>query len=190
MGQTEVTQAAYQAVMKTNPSEFKGELTPVENVTWMGAKAYCEAVGLRLPSEAEWEYAARAGSTAAVYGPLEQIAWTGLDPYDPAKVELSGYVGEPYQVAKKRANEWGLYDMLGNVWEWVNDWYDEEYYKHSVARDPGGPDKPADSDPDKVFRGGNWNAGRDVVRVSTRWHASATRYRVDMVGFRCAGDLP
>jgi formylglycine-generating enzyme required for sulfatase activity len=109
MGQTEVTQAAYQRVMHANPSHFHGEQLPVEDVSSDEADAYCRAVGMRLPTEAEWEYAARAGSTASRYGDTE----------------------EP--------NAWKLYDMLGQVSEWTNDRYDKNYYSQSPSQDPRGP---------------------------------------------------
>ena len=108
MGQTEVTQAAYQRVTGQNESEFRGEYLPVEQVTWDEARRYCQAVEMRLPTDAEWEYAARAGNPSAQYGPLNDIAW---------------YAGnsdrKTHPVGQKQPNQFGLYDMLGNVREWV-----------------------------------------------------------------------
>jgi formylglycine-generating enzyme required for sulfatase activity len=127
MGQTEATQAAYEKLMKTNPSSFKGADRPVESVSWDQAKAFCEAAGLRLPTEAEWEYAARAGSKESRYGALDQVGWYG-----------SNSKGQTQPVAAKSPNAWGLYDMLGNVWEWTADWYDKDYYNQKVAKDPPG----------------------------------------------------
>lgn len=111
MGQTLVTQAAYQRVGNKNPSHFHGDRLPVERVTWFEAEAYCEAVQMRLPSEEEWEYAARAGTTTPRYGNLDDIAW------------YAGNSGnQTHEVGTKQPNAWMLYDMLGNVWEWSADW--------------------------------------------------------------------
>ena len=174
MGQTDVTQAAYRKVTGQSPSDFKGGLRPVEQVTWTEASDYCQAVGLRLPTEAQWEYAARAGTTTSMYGELDQIAW-----YD----KNSGL--STHDVKTKLPNAWGLYDMLGNVWEWVADWYDESYYNKSPARDPSGPTAGTQ----RVLRGGSWDVDPQVVRASYRsWVEPG--YRVNNFGFRCAGELP
>lgn len=108
--QTPVTQAAYQRVTGTNPSHSRGEQLPVVSVTWDQANAYCRAVGGRLPTEAEWEYAARAGTTTALYGTLEYIAWYTANNDD-----------RIHEVGRKQPNPWQLYDMLGNAWQWTAD---------------------------------------------------------------------
>jgi formylglycine-generating enzyme required for sulfatase activity len=112
LGQTEVTQAAYKRVVGTDPSYSKGAELPVEQVSWDEAQGYCQAAGGRLPTEAEWEYAARAGSPKSRYGNIDRIAWY-----------QSNSGGHTHEVAQKEANAWGLYDMLGNVREWTADWY-------------------------------------------------------------------
>jgi formylglycine-generating enzyme required for sulfatase activity len=156
LGQTEVTQAAWTRVMTINPSSFKGDQLPVENADWSEAAYYCKAIGERLPTEEEWEYAARAGTTRARYGALDAIAWYG----DNSR-------GSTHPVGLKQANAYGLYDMLGNVWEWTAD-------------DHG--------DGAKVVRGGAWSNGAGGVRASYRfWHLPTTRDR--FIGFRCAGEF-
>ena len=114
MGQTTVTQAAYQRVTGTNPSVTKGDKLPVVSETWEEARDYCAAVGMRLPTGAEWEYAARAGTTSSRYGDIDRIAWYQAN---------SG--GKLHEVAQKQPNTWGLYDMLGNVAQWTADWFEE-----------------------------------------------------------------
>ena len=163
IGQTPVTQAAYTKVAGTNPSHFNGDRLPVESVSWDDAKAYCERVEMRLPSEAEYEYAARGGSPDTRYGPPDQIAWYYAN---------SG--GTTHEVALKQANAFGLYDMLGNVWEWVADWYAP--YNDASAVDPKGPPtatpirflKVFFSHQDRVVRGGSWAIGAFFTRVSVR----------------------
>jgi formylglycine-generating enzyme required for sulfatase activity len=126
IGQTEVIQEAYERVIETNPSHFRGAKLPVDSVVWDKATAYCRAIGGRLPTEAEWEYAARAGSTSSRYRDIDSIAWHGAN---------SG--GKTHEVAQKQANAFGLYDTLGNVWEWVADWY--ATYPSGSVTDPRGP---------------------------------------------------
>ena len=143
MAQTLVTQAAYRRVVGANPSFFHGDQRPVDRISWDEAKAYCAAVGMRLPSEAEWEYAARANSPAARYGEADTdaIAWYKGNSYD-----------RSHEVAQKQPNAWQLYDMLGNVWEWTSDWYSSDYV---------------------ALRGGSWSTSAANIRVSARgWDAS------------------
>src|ERR1700724_4168774 len=153
MGQTPVTQAVYRRVMKASPSHFQGEQLPVENVSWKQAKSCGEAVGMRLPTEAEWEYAARAGNPAPRYGELNAIAWYW---------ENSG--GRTHEVGEKQKNQWGLYDMLGNVCQWVGDLYDPNYYRKSPSVDPKGPA----SGQYRVVRGGSWVNGSRSSRAPVR----------------------
>ncbi len=172
MGQTEVTQAAYQRVMGTNPSSFHGERLPVESVTWDDANGYCRAVGMRLPTEAEWEHAARAGSTAPRYGDLDAIAW---------------YKGnsrkQTHEVGQKQPNAWQLYDMLGNVWELVADWYDGNYYSQSPLQDPRGPS----SGEFRTVRGGSWLNLAGGTLASPRL-LLLPGVRDASLGFRCVGE--
>ena len=157
IAQTETTQLAFERVMGTNPSLYRGPHRPVDRVSWNDANRFCQSVGMRLPTEVEWEYAARGGSVGPRYGELEQIAW-----FDGNSHDLT------HDVATKLPNAYGLYDMLGNVWEWVQDSYEVESRK-------------------KILRGDSfYNPGKHV-RVSDRlWATPDTAHR-DM-GFRCAGD--
>lgn len=156
MAQTPVTQQAYQRVTGVDPSHFKGPQLPVETVNWNEAKSYCEAVAMRLPTEAEWEYAARAGTTGSRYGDLDEVAW-----YD----KNSGNTTHP--VGLRQPNAFGLYDMLGNVWQWTSDNYDANT---------------------KVVRGGSWDFNSRSVRASDRGGV-VPAYRNSDIGFRCAGEL-
>jgi formylglycine-generating enzyme required for sulfatase activity len=176
MGQTEVTQTAYQRVAGNNPSYFKGAQLPVENVNWSEAQFYCQTIGMRLPKEAEWEYAARGGMTTSRYGVVDRIAWY-------ADNSMYGDSGrKTHEVGQKAPNRWGLYDMLGNVWEWVADWYAEKYPAGGQS-DPAGPA----SGNVRVLRGGSWNYAGRSARGSQRLSATQDDREANF-GFRCAGN--
>lgn len=176
------TQAQWEAVMGSNPSRFKGDPNrPVENVSWDDVQEFLrrltekEGKSYRLPTEAEWEYAARAGTTTAYcFGDdpklLREYGWY---------VENSEQTTHP--IGQRKSNAWGLHDVHGNVWEWVNDWFDEAYYQKSPPEDPQGPEDGQY----RVVRGGSWFYGARSLRVSTR-RRSGPGYRSVRLGFRCA----
>lgn len=188
LGKYEVTQAEYAAFMGKNPSHFQGDSNrPVEKLSWFEAEAYCAAVNARerqagrlptgyeyrLPSEAEWEYACRAGTTNWFsFGDDSQaadgFAWT---------LENSG--SATHSIGLKRPNPWGLYDMHGNVWEWCRDWFAP--YPANPAVDPVGPA----SGKFKVFRGGGWNQEIQFARSANRFMMSPSN-GIYFVGFRVA----
>ena len=199
LGKYLVTQEQYQAVMGTNPSQSKGDNNlPVDSVTWNDAQEFLNRMNeredrhhYRLPTEAEWEYAARAGTTQATYGPLDSIAWYGnnsgrsvLDADAVLRTEQSNYTkrlrdngNQPPPVGQKQANAWGLYDMIGNLWEWVQDKY--EPYSATTVRDPTG----AASGTTYLRRGGSWGVLSKAARVSLRYESDPTS-RDLATGFR------
>jgi len=217
MGVTEVTQGQYQKVMGTNPSSFKDAQDPersanmpVEQVSWEDAVEFCRRLSLmpnekqsnrvyRLPTEAQWEYACRAGQKGpfgfdSATNELGQFAWfadnSGDKPLDSNRVwketkeDLDEYLKvlknnrcRTHAVGKKKPNAWGLYDMHGNVWEWCADWYGD--YPKGQASDPAGPQKGTD----RVVRGGGFHFQSQDCRSAERL-GSFPSNRVDDLGFR------
>jgi len=183
MGRFEVTQAQWKSIMGKNPSKNKdSELNPVEDVSWNDVQDFIRELNqrtgrnYRLPTEAEWEYAARSGGRREKWAgttnesDLGNYAW-----YDDNSRRNS------HQVGQKRPNGFGIYDMSGNVAEWVSDTYDNDYYKNSPRINPTGPSR----DNDRVFRGGSYRDRAKDARTTKR-DKKSTRRSDNTIGFRLA----
>jgi len=200
MDRFEVAQEQFKKYQLSDPSHFKNPEHPLEQINWTDAALYCnersiaegfepcydeetwqcnfDANGYRLPTEAEWEYACRAGTnTKFSFGndtkKLKNYAWFS-----------DNSSGKTHPVGQKKPNLWGLYDMYGNVSEWCNDFYSEDYYKKSPEKDPKGPAMGEE----KVLRGGAWNSSADSCRSSYRSSDPSiddTCLANDAIGFRC-----
>jgi formylglycine-generating enzyme required for sulfatase activity len=179
IGKTEVTGKQWQAVMGSDPSAFKGQDLPVEQVTFTQVQEFLNKLNARndgfvyrLPTEAEWEYAARAGTTDQYAGSLHDMAWyndgqaaaRGSGAFQNENSPVGLLIPETHPVATKGPNAWGIYDMRGNVAEWVQDFYDTDYYSTSPSADPKGP---ASGD-GHVVRGGSFRVYPWLTRVSLR----------------------
>jgi len=182
LGRYEVTQGQWVAKMGSNPSAFQGASypdaanRPVEQVSWNTIQSFLSATGMRLPSEAEWEYACRAGTTTAFNNGSSDDATVGTIAW-----YTSNSGSQTHAVGGKAANALGLYDMSGNVWEWVNDWYGSTYYSVSPSTNPLGPVSGAY----RVLRGGSWYSNTYYVRSSCRGYVTPPD-AYDSVGFRVA----
>jgi formylglycine-generating enzyme required for sulfatase activity len=183
LGRFEVTQEQYEQVMGVNPSRFKGRDLPVENVSWRDAQDFCKKVSektgltVRLPTEAEWECACRAGTRTTYYtgdtdADRDRAAWY---------YKNSGNTTHP--VGQKTPNAWGVHDMHGNVWEWCQDFYGR--YKAEAVVDPQGLPEPAG----RVLRGGSWVGNPGYCRSASRfWVDPGCREKA--IGFRVAVSVP
>ena len=186
MGRYEVTQGQWVATMGSNPSNFQGQSDsasrPVEQVSWNTIQSFLSATGMRLPSEAEWEYAYRAGTTTAFHSMPGYPNGTNDDNQAGTIAWYSSNSGgQTHAVGGKAANALGLHDMAGNVWEWVNDWY--EGYSSGAQTNPLGPV----SGNSRVLRGGSWPNNTDYVRSSLRFATRAVPpYTTSTFGFRVA----
>ena len=183
IGKYPITQAQWRAVMRTNPSHFNGNNHPVDSITWDEAVEFCRRLSYatnrnyRLPTEAEWEFACRAGTTTLYnYGDEEdlvmQYAWC-----------LPNSGNHTHPVGEKKPNGWGLYDMHGNVWEWCQDWYGGDYYQYSPNVNPAGPTKGTS----RVLRGGSWYSLPNYCRSAGRSNHQP-ELRDPLVGFRVVCD--
>jgi formylglycine-generating enzyme required for sulfatase activity len=192
MGRYEVTQAQWQARMGSNPSYFQSWSSqvpaaqvpdrPVEKVSWNTIQGFLVQTGMRLPTEAEWEYAYRAGTTTAFHGFTGYPSGTN---YDTLVGNIAWYYvnsnSQTRPVGGKLANGYGLHDMSGNVWEWVSDWYGETYYSSSPQNNPTGPA----SGFYRVVRGGSWTNLSDILRASNRYNFTPD-VAGSNIGFRVA----
>jgi formylglycine-generating enzyme required for sulfatase activity len=183
IGVYELTQEQYEKVMGTNPSRFKEPKRPVENVSWADAKAFCrklsemEKAEYRLPTEAEWEYACRAGTQTVFY-------WG--DNFDTSYFRCAFNSGnESRPVGTVKPNAWGLYDMSGNVWEWCEDWYADRGYTPTETTDPTGPKAGSR----RVVRGGSWCGTPEDCRSANRLGYAADG-RLYTIGFRVCMSRP
>jgi formylglycine-generating enzyme required for sulfatase activity len=182
-----VTQFLYFEVTGESPSTFMGKYNPVETVTWREAINFCnflsnksglkpyyilnnsrgevainsKANGFRLPTEAEWEYACKAGTKGIRYGEIDEIAWYKVNSY-----------WKTHEVGTKKPNSWGLYDMLGNVWEWCSDIYNETDYGSY-----------------RILRGGGWNDEERGCLATNRRRSHPTSFKIDDLGFRIARSI-
>jgi len=161
IGRTEVTQSAYMRVMHADPSRYKGAERPVDTVGWNDASTYCSRIGMRLPTESEWEWAAYGGTPELPKQPLGAYAWYDANGND-----------STHPVATKVANGYGLWDMLGNVWEWVQDPYNEKIFADPV---------PLKKGKEHVLKGASFYG--DVKNATYMTHAAGPASKYD-VGFR------
>ena len=205
----ETTQDLWREIMVSNPARFRGDKFPVDSVSWIDAVRFCnvlseregletayeirgndavwrrEANGYRLPTGAEWEFAARGGVRGAISEePLRKAHYAGGSDADKVAWYDRNSAKTSHETGTKQANELGLFDMSGNVWEWCWDWYGD--YPRAAVKDPEGAIKGAGQ---KVLRGGAWFTPMNLLRVTYRYWNAPT-FKVNSVGFRLAQNAP
>jgi formylglycine-generating enzyme required for sulfatase activity len=196
MGVYTVTQEQYGQLMTADPSTNKGARLPAEGEFWTEAVDFCKKLSektgqaVRLPTEAEWEYACRAGTTTAFnFGDQissDQANYEGTMIWDKGKKGV--YRGKSMPVGTFKPNAWGLYEMHGNITQWCSDWYDKDYYARSPAVDPKGPDASSDNPVSRVSRGGSWGYGPRLCRSASRSGMQEWR-KLTWTGFRVVVEL-
>jgi formylglycine-generating enzyme required for sulfatase activity len=178
IGKFEVTQAVWEKVMGANPASIEGDENPVEMISWEDCQEFCAKTGLRLPTEAEWEFACRGGTETDQYWGMEDCG------------EYLWYAGNSENrsqpVGQKKPNGFGLHDMSGNVWEWCQDWFAEDYYQSSPIDNPKGPD----NGDYRVVRGGAAYVEPEFCRSALRGFCLPSDDTCSGGGLRCAADLP
>jgi formylglycine-generating enzyme required for sulfatase activity len=196
-----VTQEQYEKLMGSNPSRWKGARNPVEQIRWSDAVRFCnarsqaeglqpcydlttwkcsfDADGYRLPTEAEWEFACRAGTKGGWFFGTDEMTAGEYAWFD------KNSDGHPHPVGEKRANPLGLYDMCGNLWQWCNDFYGVDYYRTGPRENPRGPDQGKT----RVLRGGAWRFSAKNLRCGYRYNENPgyndVCFGYDIYGFRC-----
>jgi formylglycine-generating enzyme required for sulfatase activity len=191
IGMYAVTQEQYELIMRDNPSRFRGPQNPVETTSWDEATAFCSKLSqktgkkIHLPTEAQWEYACRAGTTARFSFGDDEAALKDSD------AAINGYAwcgcnsdSKTHPIGQKKPNPWGLYDMHGNVWQWCSDWYADSYI-NAKSEDPKGPD----SGRGRVLRGGSWCLKRQICRSAFRAVADPGGRVNGFAGFRVVVDV-
>jgi formylglycine-generating enzyme required for sulfatase activity len=179
LDRNETTQKQFESIMEFNPSRQKGDDLPVTNVTWSEAENYCRKLKLRLPTEAEWEFAARAGGKFS-------YSW-GWDMDDAYAWYKTNSKDKLHPVGEKKPNGFGFYDLNGNVWEWVTDWYRPEYYETVSAKEPVENPIGPFTGQHMILRGGSYADDPFFLRSASRyWYPP--NIRNEGLGFRCAGN--
>ena len=174
----EASQKQFKEIMGRNPAKLFNDDWPADHVRYQDAVTFCQAQGKRLPTEAEWEYAARAGSQTEFpwgSGNINDYVWY-----------TTNSLRTPHPVKSKKPNTWGLHNMLGSVWEWTSDWYSPTYYEKSPQNNPKGP---KDRRSHHVIRGGSWTDDDFLIRVGSRHPGMADATESFLVGVRCARSI-